>query len=226
MFGYLPMYNDLVSLWQSARMYRERVAKLLADEGKEKVVHFEHSLSDRYEDADQYRDQAIDFGCNGSFRFHRNIRYVNPMFRATIRYSYELPDWAKEDANLRGLLDMLGVQVNPRVIWAAIPFSFVIDWVIGIGRWLDQFKTSNLEPRTHIHRYCISVTVKRSVINTIQVIGDNVTGCNTGEVPVTTWLEEAYYRTPLTPPWLRSLRASGLSSTEFSLGSALVLTRR
>lgn len=225
MFGYKPMYDDLMALMAITRSYREQVRKLLADEGKEKTLHFQQDLSDLYVNKDESRTTVIGNGCNGKYRDRRLVTYVNPMFRASIRYSYELPDWAKEDAYLRGWLDALGVNVNPRVVWAAIPYSFVLDWVLGIGRWLDQFKERNLEPKTHIHRYCISYEVQRSIVLTTQVIDDSVTGLNTGEVPVATMNEQAYVRMPYSPPWLRSLQVSGLSLTELSLGSALVVTR-
>jgi len=46
--------------------------------------------------------------------------------------------------SLRGFLDTLGVELNPRIIWDAIPFTFVIDWFFGIGGFLDQFKFDTL----------------------------------------------------------------------------------
>lgn len=49
------------------------------------------------------------------------------------------------DKNLRALLDSLGFELNPRIIWDALPFTFVLDWFFGIGGWLDNFKIDALE---------------------------------------------------------------------------------
>jgi hypothetical protein len=46
---------------------------------------------------------------------------------------------------LRTLLDSLGFELNPRIIWDAIPFTFVIDWFFGVGSWLERFKIDTME---------------------------------------------------------------------------------
>lgn len=46
---------------------------------------------------------------------------------------------------LFGLLDSLGFELNPRILWEAVPFSFVVDWFIGIGKWLERLKIDTLE---------------------------------------------------------------------------------
>ena len=46
---------------------------------------------------------------------------------------------------LGGYLDSLGFELNPRIIWDAIPFSFVIDWFFGVGNWLNRFKIDTVE---------------------------------------------------------------------------------
>lgn len=49
------------------------------------------------------------------------------------------------DEVLRGLLDALGFELNPRIIWDALPFTFVIDWFFGVGSWLDRYRVDALE---------------------------------------------------------------------------------
>lgn len=49
------------------------------------------------------------------------------------------------DEVLRGLLDSLGFELNPSIIWNALPFTFVIDWFFGVGSWLDRFRIDALE---------------------------------------------------------------------------------
>lgn len=54
------------------------------------------------------------------------------------------------DEVLRGLLDSLGFELNPRIIWDALPFTFVIDWFFGVGSWLDRFRVDALELPVHL----------------------------------------------------------------------------
>jgi hypothetical protein len=49
------------------------------------------------------------------------------------------------DETIRGYLDHFGVELNPQILWDAIPFSFVLDWFTGFGSWLGQFKIDALQ---------------------------------------------------------------------------------
>jgi hypothetical protein len=46
---------------------------------------------------------------------------------------------------LSGLLDTLGFELNPRIIWEAVPFTFVIDWFFGVGTFLQRLKIDTLD---------------------------------------------------------------------------------
>jgi hypothetical protein len=46
---------------------------------------------------------------------------------------------------LRAYLDALGFELNPRIIWDALPFSFVLDWFFDVGGWLQRHKYDTLE---------------------------------------------------------------------------------
>jgi hypothetical protein len=49
------------------------------------------------------------------------------------------------DILLRGSLDSLGFELNPGIVWDAIPFSFVVDWFVNIGSYLNSLKIDTLE---------------------------------------------------------------------------------
>jgi len=51
----------------------------------------------------------------------------------------------KYDTIFRGVADSLGVELNPRIIWDAIPFSFVVDNFFTVGKWLETFRVDALE---------------------------------------------------------------------------------
>lgn len=42
-------------------------------------------------------------------------------------------------------LDALGIELNPVIIWDAIPFSFVVDWFFDVGGFLGRYSTDSFE---------------------------------------------------------------------------------
>jgi hypothetical protein len=49
------------------------------------------------------------------------------------------------EKSLRAVLDTIGFELNPRIIWDALPFTFVLDWFFDVGSFLGNFKIDTLE---------------------------------------------------------------------------------
>lgn len=153
-------------------------------------------------------------------------------FHAQIEYNFNYTQFQREHAHVLALLDALGVNFNPAIVWNALPWSFVVDWVVGVSRWLDNLKVGNMEPKINILQYLWSVRRSR----TVQVEGkvafnkyfsgyDPYTYYPTAYVSFPVTYETAYRRSAGLPgpSWFET---SGLSSKEFSLGAALVVSHR
>lgn len=149
----------------------------------------------------------------------RSVRYSVCEFTATIDYSYLLPSMSDTELGVRALLDKLGVNLNPSIIWNALPWSFVVDWVFGVSRWLDQYKVRMLEPTIRISGFCCAAHVTR------------VTECYLRRAqyagPVSTVVEEVYERkVGLNQAEVTSsIQSSGLNLKELSLSAALAFSR-
>jgi hypothetical protein len=156
---------------------------------------------------------------DASFSCTRRVTYDVRKFHATMVYSYTLPTIMGPYRELLGLLDGLGINLNPAIIWNAIPWSFVVDWFIGISRWLNQFQVRNIEPVVQIHGFCYSLHAKRVVQTTVS------STAYAGQVMAIS--EEAYERNVgLDQAAITSaFRTSGLNPKEFSLSAALALSR-
>lgn len=92
--------------------------------------------------------------------FRRDSYDYRPRYHATIDYTYSLPDYKSFKSmrrTLRGFLDAFGVKFDPSIIWNAIPFSFVVDWVVDVGGWLRQFSTNDLGLQVVVHSASHSV---------------------------------------------------------------------
>jgi hypothetical protein len=157
----------------------------------------------------------------------RDVVYGLAAFNATMEYSYTLPSMSEDEYVFKGFLDAIGVKFTPRIIWNAIPWSFVVDWVADVGQYLDNFGTRNVEPVLNIHRYCYSAHVKRTVSTYINTQYNSPLG-GAGDVPLCTVTEDAYTRKVnalVSTDMYRLVRLSGLDLNKIALGAALFGTR-
>jgi hypothetical protein len=120
---------------------------------------------------------------------------------------------------------MLGVNLNPAIIWNAIPWSFIVDFVLGVSQWVSQFKETNMEPVTVIHKYLYSVNMRRNIdiTTTVKINASHVGTPSTHQV--VNFEESAYRRVSGLPSITSALTSTGISPSEFAIGSALVINR-
>jgi hypothetical protein len=154
---------------------------------------------------------------NASIGCARAVSYSDRTFHATLDYTFSYVNLSAFDDETAALLDVLGVNFNPAIIWNALPWSFVVDWLIGVSQWVDQFKVRLLEPVTYVHQYCWSTRIARQI--RLDYGWDAVQ-------PVARISELAYKRQVHQPDYVREIQLSGLSLKEFSLAAALGLSRR
>lgn len=159
-----------------------------------------------------------------SCRMRRRTLAAKAKFHAECKFSYYLTRYQRERGYVLTLLDALGVNANPAIIWNAIPLTFVIDWVINIGKWLDQFKVQNMEPSTIVHSYLWSLTMNRGIEAGV-ILDANSPYFAPRYTPQVWFTESAYRRDVVTPPLSAALSTSGFSLKEFILSSAMLLSK-
>lgn len=237
-FNILPLLSDISALRSALSRTERRMNDLITRQGRTRDMHYayrwaEHEPS-RYDAQlsgsffDFWYDPGTGYVKNGAHRVKQE-RFVytdSAIFHAQIQYNYNYTGYQAEHARLLALLDALGVNLNPAIIWNAIPWSFVVDWVFGVNRWLDQFKKGNMDPVINIHRYLWSVLRKRRILLHKNVI-DSAPFPNQwpGMIPAPV-VHETSYKRVVGIPDRSSIVSGGLSLKEFSLGAALVVSRR
>jgi hypothetical protein len=229
-FNVLPLLSDITGIHRAIANTKKQVNELVARQNKLQKRHFTANL-------DEFVDSKVTGSPHAIQKPHisfptlsgqavdtRTVTYADRTFHAEIMYSYWIPKYQLEHAQLNGMLDALGVNLNPSIIWNAIPWSFAVDWVFGVSRWLDQFKVRNLEPVCLIHRYLWSARIQRQVLCTCTV---NPVGGHRGSPEVTACQhdETAYIRSPGMPDIYNAIQVTGLNPKEFALGSALAISR-
>jgi len=236
-FNLLPLLSDIVGANRAIRRIEAQINELVTRSGKVQRKHFAYTWSE-FEDSTDVTDPFYvmtsfdsDIGTSATqltrYVCTRQTIHEPSKFHAMIEYNYNYSQYQRENALLLGLLDAFGVNLNPAIIWNAIPWSFVVDWVFGVNRFLSNFKVQNMEPKINIRRYLWSIARKRNIW-VYRVAKHAYPGhalAAPQEVPTPVVTETAYRRHVGTPaPSL--ITTSGLNSTEFTLGAALVLARK
>lgn len=234
-FNVLPMLSDLCGIQSALSTYERRIRRLINNEGKVVTRHYTLGYSEEPPYTVQ-QTQALGMNQYSSSPLLQNVAYCErrvftrpAVFHAEIEYNYNYSDFVRAHASLLGLLDAVGVNFNPRIIWAAIPWSFVVDWLVGVGRFVDNFKLVNLEPRLNIQRYLWSIERARSIVVSRYIrADDNFTmtqGSYSGPYQLPT-VNETSYRRDVTLPGSIELEVRGITRSEVTLGAALAVCNK
>lgn len=139
-FGILPAYGDIKSIIEALRSME---SKLLAFESLfGSVIKRTRSM------------EASNNSASGTFGFYagapNDLVYwsatLERTVEASVAYSPQRPAvWNDADKLIRGYIDALGIELNPRIVWDALPFTFVLDWFFDVGGWLNRFRYDALE---------------------------------------------------------------------------------
>jgi len=232
-FNILPLLSDISGIHAALSSAERRINALVAGAGRPRTGHWSTSITESSDDlrtdSTSPFDPVYGRGGLGYYVIRRTTDTTPTKFHVEMLYNYHYRAYQIVHAQLLGHLDAFGVNLNPAIIWNAIPWSFVVDWVIGVSRFLDGLKVHNLEPRVNILRYCWSVTRERR-INTWREHRPLYPGNPSYAVPVQTapcpLTLERSYRRAIGLPSTSSMVSSGLNPTEVSLGAALVISRR
>lgn len=242
-FNILPLISDVMAVRRAIASIEEQVRKLVNRAGVPQTTHFTMRgiAEDDATDADGEWFYLIDpvretapFLQYQICSLSRKVLNDPPVYHAEMQYCYTYRNWQVEHAQLLGLLDGLGVNLNPAIIWNALPWSFVVDWLVGVSRWLNDRKTLNMEPQINMRGFLWSYKRSRTVYPWAD-IGRSFTpstvlpGLSEGFYPKGVTLpavREISYKRKAGWPATSSITTSGVNLSELTLGSALVIARR
>jgi hypothetical protein len=234
-FNVQPLISDIYGVYSAVNTLERRINDLVAREGRVQRRHFSFRWK---EFPDVPIDSRLVNNCavanpwqghkyNWFTTAERQVINSSSIFHAEMKYNFNFTSYQREHARVLLLLDSLGINLNPQIIWNAIPWSFVVDWVLGVSQWLGQFKVLNMEPQINIIDFLWSVKRQRSIYISTKVGNavDSWTFAQPSKKLVCV-VNETSYRRQVGYPSYSSILSSGLSPTEFSLGAALILSQR
>jgi len=176
-FGTVPFVGDLVKFYDELTTLSGKLARLKAFEGKVITRHYTRVIPNSDGTLPTYDWSPLTIG--GTFGWPSNVNNdgnVNssgrrdpiqpvylarwsrlPTYHATWRYVYTLDHMSDLEEQIATHLDTLGVRLDPGIVWDAIPFSFVIDWIVDVSSFLHSFARNNYPIRVvsggFIHSY-------------------------------------------------------------------------
>lgn len=231
-FAIAPLVSDAYAVMRALGTLEKKINNLITNEGRVRIRHWSHSEDITSSKSGSYpftlgpgfNPEVVTYSpdCSGALDWEASA--VSAHIHVELKYNYNLSQYQREHARLLGLLDSFGVQANPAIIWNALKYTFLIDWVVNVSSYLDQFKVANMEPQTNVLGALWSVTTHRTIDFTKRFIAINGMGSDaTASLPRIT--ETGYTRRTFMPT-RSSLSGSGLSPRELTLGAALVFARR
>jgi hypothetical protein len=123
------------------------------------------------------KSPAIDFLQDRSYDFQESFT-VPPMFgkgtdqlycqvqhnvtqlewHGTAKYKFSAPDAKGWLARLKQFMDAFGVLDVGSAVWDLIPFSFLVDWFVGVGPWLHKNRIQLFPASILLQDYCESIS--------------------------------------------------------------------
>jgi len=232
-FNLAPLVSDLLGIRAALVRARARANELIKRQGAWQTTHWSVALARpviepevcQYSAAQAHWAQGF-IGADGTVWSQRLVEAQPPQFHFEIQYRFYYADYQVRFAGLLALLDGFGVNLNPQIVWNAIPWSFVVDWVAGVSRWLGQFRMQNMEPLIIIRQCLWSIKYHRRIYVTLKTgsglfYGNYIPGSTT----MLGYVDESAFKRSVFVPTSSSVQLSGLNTNEFTLGVALGLTR-
>lgn len=208
-FGIKPLVMDIVDLGEKLADLDKLIQDFIDDGKKPNSYHYR-------EDSGVSESLEASTGTDLKYLGTRVIKC------ATLKCTYEY----QLEPGLGPYLRLLGLRITPEHIWNAIPFSFVIDWVLRVADYLRQL---DVDPgvRVNIIDYCDSIktTSYRKVMrNPSPTYSGNECTLIGKAGDVWLWEKTRYHRTPGLPNTGVALPAmDSLSLRELVLGGALLI---
>lgn len=232
--AWLPFVSDIEKLMSGIQSFERDVRQFVNREGKRQQRYWGRSVPSQFSASVLAVGQYVPPELRYMNNLYTNWSWVieerlsaDPRFNATMRYRYLLNDRLRSEAGtLNGFLDRLGVNGNPAILWNAIPFTFVVDWFVNVGGYLNKLRVNNIQPVTEISDFCSSVKATREIVCRMagNVEHSSASAPDPHQVPPQVVLSatSSEYRREVFLPHLSLAYGSGLHGSRIVTAAALV----
>lgn len=137
-YGWKPTMGDLGGMFEAATKLKEKLSAFKSQIGRKvqanhRIETSTNTVSGTYTHASfpgtATFNAVITRECIGSVTYQpQPLAVVNQL-----------------DETIRSFLDALGFELNPRIIWDALPLTFVIDYFFDVGSFLQRYRFDALD---------------------------------------------------------------------------------
>jgi hypothetical protein len=226
-FAIAPLVSDVLAIERAIQRTDEAIKRLIEEQDRLHSSHFRKTLKPDDIGALMFTEETAPWNGSKWWWYQLTSEFSGPItYTASMRYNYRVPQMLLEHAQTLGRLDAIGIQFNPAIIWNAIPFSFVVDWFLKVGKTLDGMKTANLAPIVNIEGF--SHSVKYEMIDGIyqesyrDLKNDPTLQVSSMKILKRTRVRRIYIRKPFIPSFIIPIDKSGFSGQEISLAASLL----
>jgi hypothetical protein len=128
---------------------------------------------------------------------------IKAVLSRTMQYSFSCPEVTSFLARVKQLIDQLGL-LDPVAIWDVLPWSFVVDWFVPIGKWLHRNRKRLFPVDLVVHDYCEAIKIEWSARLKHGVYfdfeNDAPSSAPIEYIPGTEFVNEVYMRKRFKPP--------------------------
>lgn len=224
-FGVKPFISDIKAILNMSDAVDKRIQHLIAMNGKTSNLRFDRTLELSGPEMTFSRSlyNSTDPNQEGTGVF---VRFVGTGGKAVVhigaQLTQNLTDLSDAMSKMKALAASSGFNHPARVIWNAIPYSFVVDWFFHVGKLLDQITIQPFGGQYDLSN--IGYSVKSQALFIAHQMHTN------GTVPVDNVLgtveAKRYIRRPGFPVSSLFLTDALLSPKQLALGLAMLEQRR
>jgi hypothetical protein len=224
-FGVLPMVSDIKAIVNMSEAVDKRIKHLISVNGRSTRLSF--SREQVYEEPVTFwknfmnpLDTVYSGDANGVV-FSRQSAKVT--FKCGGSLFQDLTDLEDSASKLKALVASSGFNKPARVVWNAIPYSFVVDWFFSLGKLLDTLSVQPFGGEYRVDRVGYSTIEESTWIATVK---HQSTGTIVGNPTLGTVHAKRYTRKSGFPAYSLFLTDGLLSPTQLLLGLAMLNQHR
>lgn len=137
-FGWKPFVKDLSKIFRTLQDFEHRLQVFKENQNRDLRHHARDPLSESMVTL-TYSSPSIDWIAKAEINY-------SGYGCSTFNYRYSIPEYGAGELKLRAYLDSLGLHPSVGNLWAILPYSFVVDWFVDLGGYLDSFQEDWLQP--------------------------------------------------------------------------------
>jgi hypothetical protein len=252
-FGIVPLVKDIIQIFDDLTSLASRLEGLKKYANTQQQRHYKRVVpasAGVFADRDWHSQETTttwpsglisDNLDNGGVRRNLLVKtsgrwIVRPTYHATLRYKYTLPEVDSQLEKVYAYLDTLGVRLDPSIVWNAIPFSFVIDWIVDVSGFLSTFARDNYPINVTVSEFCHSFKWHKEAETYVAYVADlsldgdpiikNGYPVRPGYHQIYHGMRSYYSRVPVSNPDIHAARINGPKLRHYALAGALMLSRR